>query len=120
MLITQGEPEQALSTASQEPSKIWELAVLPIVYHALGREDYAERVLSELVEGYSEIAAFQIAEACASMGRTDDAFHWLETAYEQRDVGMLDFLSQPSMANLRQDPRFDSLREHMGLPELSE
>lgn len=120
VLVEKGEPQRALDVILSEPSELWRLAVLPIVYHALGREDDAERVLSELIEGYSEVAAFQIAEAYAVLGGEDEAFRWLEIAYEQRDPAMIDLISFPTLASLRQDPRFDSLRERMGLPEPSE
>jgi tetratricopeptide (TPR) repeat protein len=120
VLVEKGDPQRALDVILSEPSEVWRLAVLPIVYHALGREDDAERVLSELIEGYSEIAAFQVAEAYAVLGGEDEAFRWLEIAYEQRDPAMTDLISLPTLASLRQDPRFDSLRERMGLPEPSE
>jgi TolB-like protein/Tfp pilus assembly protein PilF len=119
VLVAKGEPDRALDAALQEPAAIWQLAVLPIVYNALGRGEDAERSLARLVEEYSESAAFQIAEAYASMDRTDDALLWLEKAYELRDAGMVDLISQPSLADLRHHPRFDSLREKMGLPEAS-
>jgi serine/threonine-protein kinase len=119
ILVEKGEPDRALDAALQEPARIWQLAVLPIVYHALGRDEKAESSINQLVEDYSEYAAFQIAEAYASMDRTDDAIRWLETAYERRDAGMVDLISQPSLADLRHDPRFNSLCERMGLPEPS-
>ena len=119
VLVEKGEPDRALDAALQEPAAIWQLVALPIVYYALGRAEDAEQSLARLVEEYSEYAAFQIAEAYASMDRTDDALLWLEKAYERRDAGMVDLISAPTLAGLRNDPRFLALREKMGLPEPS-
>ena len=107
------------SRISQESSRPWKLAVLPIVNHALGRAEVAESTINKLVEEFSEYAAFQIAEAYATMGRKDDAIRWLEIAYERRDAGMVNLISLPTLAGLRNDPRFIALREKMGLPEPS-
>jgi eukaryotic-like serine/threonine-protein kinase len=62
-------------------------------------------------------SAYDIALLYADLGDKDEAFKWLNTAYQERDVGMLslktDFLLDP----LRSDPRFAELVLKMGLPQ---
>ena len=57
--------------------------------------------------GYS--SAYEIASMYADLGDKDQAFQWLNTAYQEREEGMLglktDFLLDP----LRSDPRFAAL-----------
>ena len=49
------------------------------------------------------------------MGDTDQAFEWLETAYEERDGRLLLISTSPLWNGLHQDSRFTSLLERMGL-----
>jgi len=65
--------------------------------------------------GYS--SACRIAELYADLGDKDQAFRWLNTAYQERDwclVGLkTDFVLDP----LRSDPRFAELVRKVGLPQ---
>jgi TolB-like protein/DNA-binding winged helix-turn-helix (wHTH) protein/tetratricopeptide (TPR) repeat protein len=62
--------------------------------------------------------AFFLAQAYAGLGRKDQAFAWLEKAYEQRSGGEdLTFLPVNSGFDpLRSDPRFDAFLRRVGLP----
>jgi serine/threonine-protein kinase len=65
--------------------------------------------------GYSP--AYGIAQLCADLGDKDQAFRWLNTAFQERDSGLvnlkIDFLLDP----LRSDPRFAELVREVGLPQ---
>jgi serine/threonine protein kinase len=65
--------------------------------------------------GYS--SAYQIAVLYADLGDKEQAFRWLNTAYQERDWLLLglktDFLLDP----LRSDPRFVALVRKVGLPQ---
>jgi tetratricopeptide (TPR) repeat protein len=65
--------------------------------------------------GYS--SAYRIAALYADLGDKDQAFKWLNTAYQERDVGLLglrtDFLLDP----LRTDSRLAELVRKVGLPQ---
>jgi len=65
--------------------------------------------------GYS--SAYKIAQLYADLGNEDQAFEWLDTAYQERAIGLLglktDFLLDP----LRSDPRFAELVRKVGLPQ---
>ncbi len=62
--------------------------------------------------------AFFLARAYAGLGRKDQAFLWLEKAYEQRSGGddMTYLPVDPDFDPLRADPRFDAFLRHAGLP----
>jgi TolB-like protein/DNA-binding winged helix-turn-helix (wHTH) protein/Tfp pilus assembly protein PilF len=62
--------------------------------------------------------AFFLASAFAQLGRKDEAFAWLEKAYEQRDGGnqMIFVAIDPSFDRLHSDPRFDAFLSQAGLP----
>jgi hypothetical protein len=65
--------------------------------------------------GYS--SAYKIAQLYADLGMKDQAFKWLDTAYQERDFNLIglntDFLLDP----LRSDPRFPELVRKLGLPQ---
>ena len=66
---------------------------------------------------HSTEAAFQIAETFAWRGEKDKAFAWLERAYQQRDGGLSDIKTDPPLAGLRSDPRYEAFLRKMNLPE---
>jgi hypothetical protein len=65
--------------------------------------------------GYS--SAYETAALFAALGDKDQAFQWLDIAYQERDRLLLflktDFLLDP----LRSDPRFPELVRKVGLPQ---
>ena len=48
-------------------------------------------------------------------GATNKAFEWLERAYEQKDGGLSSMKTDPMLASLRGDPRFDGLLRRLKL-----
>jgi hypothetical protein len=77
----------------------------------------ADAALARLTEGFADTAAYLIAEVYAYRGDKDRAFEWLERARRQRD-GSLGFMRcDPFLANLREDPRWNSFLHTMGLAE---
>ena len=57
-----------------------------------------------------------IAALCARLGDKDQAFEWLERAYEDRDEFLRFVKVNPAYDNLRSDPRYADLARRMGLP----
>jgi hypothetical protein len=65
--------------------------------------------------------AYQIALEHAYGGEIDEAFAWLDRAYEARDSGLAWFLrTDPMLANIKGDPRYVALLRKMKLPEGSQ
>jgi serine/threonine protein kinase/tetratricopeptide (TPR) repeat protein len=97
-------------------------AVLAHSYAASGRGDQARDILNRLKEqsqrGY--VSPCDIAEVHAALGEEDQAFEWLEKAYDARSSD-LRFLkvSQFFTDSLRSDPRFADLLRRVGLAEIS-
>ena len=64
----------------------------------------------------SHQSAYSIAQLCADLGDKDQAFMWLNIAYQERDWRLVmlktDFLLDP----LHSDPRFGELVRKVGLP----
>lgn len=59
-----------------------------------------------------------IAALYAKLGDKDNAFHWLDRAYEEREGQALTLLKVfPDFDTLHGDPRYQALLRKMGLPE---
>jgi TolB-like protein/DNA-binding winged helix-turn-helix (wHTH) protein len=65
--------------------------------------------------GYS--SAYDIAKLYADLGDKDQAFRWLNTAYQERDVGLVNLKTDFLLDPLRSDPRFAELVRKVGLPQ---
>jgi TolB-like protein/DNA-binding winged helix-turn-helix (wHTH) protein len=58
----------------------------------------------------------EMARVCARLGRTDEAFHWLEKAYEARYPTMPNINIAAWLDPVRSDPRYVDLARRVGLP----
>lgn len=93
------------------------LSDLGIAYGMSGQRDQAQRVLDTLKEkakqGYVPPLAF--AWFYAGLGEKNQAFEWLQKAYEERSSWLIFLKVHPRYDNLRSDPRFIALLKRMGL-----
>ena len=65
--------------------------------------------------GYS--SAYEIATLYSDLGHKDEAFRWLNTAYQEHDRYLLDLKTDFLLDPLRGDPRFAELVSKVGLPQ---
>jgi serine/threonine-protein kinase len=86
-------------------------------YAAHGRLAFL-RVLAEAMEERAKgryISAFDFVRVYAQLGRKDDAFRWLEKAYEERSAAMPYLAVDPILDVLRTDSRFPAVLARMKL-----
>lgn len=117
------ELEAAVELSNRLP---WMVAALAVGYAGAGRAEEARRLLEELRTRASGeyVRALHLAGVCAALGETEEAFVWLERAYEERDVTLPllregGHLPEASLmvlpAALRSDPRYRALRRKVGV-----
>lgn len=75
----------------------------------------AENPPTKATAGYK--LAYPVAASFAELGEKDEAFAWLEKAYQQRDYQLTLLRVSPEMDNLRSDPRFTDLLRRVGLAQ---
>jgi TolB-like protein/DNA-binding winged helix-turn-helix (wHTH) protein/Tfp pilus assembly protein PilF len=93
------------------------VGVLGHAYAAAGRREDALRSLAEL-RGVSErgyVSPWDQAIIYTGLGDKEQAFYWLEKAYEERHGGMTLLRQHLLLDSLRSDPRFASLVQRVGL-----
>jgi TolB-like protein/Tfp pilus assembly protein PilF len=88
-----------------------------LVLPDLGREREARQRLAEFIEENQSWTAYLMATIYAWHGDPDEAFEWLDRAYEQRDGLMVSMLKEPLFVGLHDDPRWALLLERMNLPQ---
>ena len=76
---------------------------------------WQKRLEQELEESKRELSAgFEVAEIYAQLGEKDQAFAWLERAYQERSFMMLYLKVAPNLDPLRSDPRYADLLRRVG------
>lgn len=106
--------ERAAALSGRAPGA---LGILAMAYGLAGRYDEANRVLNELLDLDRRRYVTPAALVCAylGMGNKDQAFAWLEKAYQERSNYMAYLQVWPANDPLRSDPRFDDLLRRIGL-----
>ena len=89
--------------------------------HALavsGRHEEARRILDDLtaLSRAQYVPALDIAVIHMGLGDTDQAFAWLERAYQDHCGFLVWMNSDPVMDPLRRDPRYHDLLHRIGYP----
>ena len=93
------------------------LALLGHAYAASGQKAEAQRVLNELsdLEGKRYISSYTVAAIYAGLGDKNQTFKWLEKAYDERDVWLMNLKVDPVFVKIRSDKRFTDLLTRAGL-----
>jgi TolB-like protein/Tfp pilus assembly protein PilF len=114
-LLLQGKADAALAEYDKESDVSARLAGRAMAEHHLGKSAASEAALRELVEKYGDQAKL-IAEVHAYRGELDQAFTWLNRAYQRHDSELVYLKPAPFLRSLHGDPRWPALLEKVGLP----
>ena len=104
-----------LSHGDQDPT-----ASLAHAYAGAGQRKKAEEILSQLqrTSQTSYVSSYMIATIYAGLADKDQAFEFLEKAYQERSSDIVYFLkSDLRIDSLRSDPRFQDLVRRMNFPQ---
>ena len=88
-------------------------------YAKAGWNGFVQARLSELLARSKKdyVPEFILATWYARLGRKEEAFAWLEKAYQARDYRMTQLNVRNDLDSLRSDPRFADLVRRVGLPQ---
>ncbi|MGA7515058.1 MAG: tetratricopeptide repeat protein [Candidatus Sulfotelmatobacter sp.] len=92
---------------------------LGFAYAVSGRPDEARKILANLQQLHRQgiVPAASLATLYGALGESDEAFAWLEKAYQERDPQLTYFKAGRRFEPLRGDPRFGQLVRRIGLPD---
>jgi TolB-like protein/Tfp pilus assembly protein PilF len=117
VLLARGARDAALVEMQQEMSDEAQQGGLAMVYHALGRKADSDAALARMLKEQAEGNAFGIAEVYAFRGQVDEAMHWLERAYAQRDPSVTTIKADLPLRNIESESRYKTFLRKMKLPE---
>jgi len=115
--LLEHQPERALALFRRTPLPPFSLTGQAKAEYSLGHVDASERVLEQFIAKYGKDSPNFAARVYAWRGEKDQAFEWLERAYEVRDDGLPWLKIDTGLRSLRDDPRYKALLRKMNLPE---
>jgi adenylate cyclase len=89
---------------------------LAITYAKMGRTEDARRILHQLIELSQRqyVSADRIAAIYVALGERDEAFRWMERAFDEHSAPLYSHLCYSDFLPLRTDPRFADLLRRIG------
>ena len=108
------EAEKASSLAKGD---LWVKAEVGFVCAMCGRKERADKILDELKHARKNeyVSSVWLATLLFGLGRSDEAFEYLERAFEERSNQLLYFRNYPWLEKFRADPRWISIEKRVGL-----
>jgi len=87
------------------------LALLGHAYAVSGKTAEAKQVLTDLTQLQDQryVSPYTVAAIYAGLGDQDQAFRWLETAVEERDIWLMNLKVDPVFAKLRSQRKFTDI-----------
>jgi len=120
--LRQGKNEEAVAEfqkgvalSGSDPNESIDLGY---AYAVMGKRDQAKKILATLKRKRerSFVSPAGLAIVAGALGDKDEAFGWLNKAYELRDPQLTYLKVGPRFTPLRSDPRYQDLLRRMGLP----
>ena len=117
----QGKTAEAIAEFNEarrlDPEQPFYLGYLGHTYAALGKRTEAQELIDEMKRRAQRIYVdpFSVAIVYAGLDEKDEAFTWLERAYDAHSESLLLYKNAPLLDGLRSDPRFTNLFRRMGL-----
>ena len=116
-LLRRGDPQAALDAFKQEQSEDWNVMGQALAFHAMGRQADYEAALKALKDGWGDRWPTEVAQVYAWVGDNDQAFSWLQKAYDDSGNGSWpDIRVDDLLAPLHDDPRWPEFSEKLGIP----
>jgi tetratricopeptide (TPR) repeat protein len=87
------------------------LALLGHAYAVSGKTAQAKQVLNDLqqLQGQRYVSPYTVAAIYAGLGDNEQAFKWLETAVEERDIWLMNLKVDPVFVRLRTQRQFTDI-----------
>ena len=116
--LAEGIQELEKAVALLQDSTPRAIAHLGYAYAVAGRKNDAEKQLAKLIDVAKQrhVHPDLLAGVYAGLGQKEEAFEWLEKAYQVHARDLLELEYDPHFNSLHSDPRFIDLVRRIGLP----
>jgi TolB-like protein/Flp pilus assembly protein TadD len=112
-----GDRDGALIEIQKEPTDEGKQIGLGMVYHALGKKADSDAAVARMIKDQADGNAYGIAEVYAYRGQSDEAMHWLERSYTQKEPFLFFVETEMAPTMPADDPQFKAFLRKMNLPE---
>jgi TolB-like protein/DNA-binding winged helix-turn-helix (wHTH) protein/Flp pilus assembly protein TadD len=117
VLLARRQPQEALAEMRKEPFDAARLVGTAMAYSALGNRADSDAALAQILQSYPASIPVGIAAVHAFRGESDEAFKWLDRAYDQKDSLLYRIKFSPEFDRIHADPRYAAFLKKMNLPE---
>jgi len=114
--LKQGKVDEAFAALAKDSDPYWSLYRKSIIYQTLGKEKEADVSLNDFIEKYGHEGWPNIAHVYACRGDKDNAFKWLELAFENKDASLMEILNYPEFKIMHDDPRWNKFIKKLNFP----
>lgn len=116
-LVFDAQGKYDLAISALERQKLQQGFDVATVYAAAGKPEVARQHMTEAIRRLKEEKSYVrpgwVAEVYIALGDKDEAMHWLEQGYKERDLWLALLKVWPRFDPLRSDPRFQDLLRRM-------
>jgi hypothetical protein len=88
-----------------------------MVYHSLGKRVDSDAAIARMIKDQADGNAYGIAEVYAYRGQPDEAMHWLERSYTQKEPFLFFVKTEIAPTVPADDPRLKAFLKKINLPE---
>ncbi len=114
--LMEGKPAAALADVRRTDARVFHLQFEAMARHSMGDRARSEAALQTLIAEHAQDAPYQVASVYAWRGEPDQAFRWLDLAFERHDGGIIDLRLDPPFRRLDGDPRYARVLTRLGVP----
>ena len=114
--LLSGKTEMAFKEMQEENLEVFRIFGMALVYHAAGKTKEADEALKNFIDMFQNEWTYLLAELYAYRGEKDQAFIWLDKAYQKKDGWLVFLKGDPLLKNLEGDPRHIAFLKKMNLP----
>jgi TolB-like protein/Tfp pilus assembly protein PilF len=118
-LLAAGQKDEALAEVEKESDPGSRAYALAWIFIVLERKGDADTALADFEKNFAAGQVYNIATLHALRGDRDQAFSWLNRAYQQHDPGIIatpPITVDPDLKNLHDDPRWAAFLRKLNLP----
>jgi serine/threonine-protein kinase len=117
VLIASGHRELALAEMKKESNPRFRHVGMALALDALGQPDESDKELRTVEQKFGDEMGYWIAMVYAARRDPDQAFAWLDRAFNVYGDGITWIKGDPLLGSLVEDPRYKALLQKMRLPE---
>ena len=85
-------------------------------YPIAGKVSAMHQIIDELKSATRYVSPSDVARTYACLNEKEQAFTWLEKAYEEHNPDLIELKMEPSFDTIRCDPHFTDLLRRIDLP----